>query len=166
MNRLKPNSARTSCRLLAVRIFENTSIFLAQVQRKLQCPISSLWFKQKFFVFFHLHCKRESCATVFSLGIHFYRATILDYQVLANHQSHSNSFAVHFGCPQKFSKKLEQAIDVLRKYTLACVNDVHFQRILFFVKGHDHANHTTSTKLESVLYQVDQNLLESYLVAD
>ena len=128
--------------------------------------ISSLWLYQTVFVFFHLHCERESCAAVFPFRKNFYRAAILNYQVLTNHQSHSDSFMIHFSCPQKLAKELEQAIDVFRKYTSSSVNDVHFEQLFNFVESHDHADLTASTELEGVLDQVDQNLLESDLVSD
>ena len=73
---------------------------------------------------------------------------------------------VHFSCPQKFAKELEQAIDFFRKYTLASVNDVHFEHLFDLVKGHDYADHTASTELEGVLHQVYENLLKPDLVTD
>ena len=73
---------------------------------------------------------------------------------------------VHLCCSVQFSKLFEEAIDVFRKDSLACVNNVYFKHLLDFVKRHYHADHTPSTELEGVFHQVDENLLESNLVSN
>ena len=84
-----------------------------------------------------------------------YSAAILLYQVFADHQSHADSLVVYLCCPVKFSKELEETIDVLRNDPLASVNNVHFEHPFNFVKCNYHADYTASTELEGVFHQVD-----------
>jgi hypothetical protein len=66
----------------------------------------------------------------------------------------------------KFPKLFEEAVHVFRKDSLSCINDMHFEHLFGFVKGHYHADYTTPTKLEGILHQVYKNLFESDFVSD
>jgi hypothetical protein len=62
---------------------------------------------------------------------------------------------VHFSCPVQFSKLLEEAVDILRKYPFAGINNVHFEHLLDFVKSHYYADDAPSADLKGILYQVN-----------
>ena len=113
----------------------------------------------------HHHGEGESCPFVFTFGLSTHRAATFEDYVLTDHQSKSDSLAVSFCRTQTFSKLSEDTIDVLRKDTLACVNDVNFKHLLGFIIGHNHADNAPATKLEGILHQVYENLLKSDLVS-
>ena len=103
---------------------------------------------------------------VFASGLHTDGASALLRQVLADQQTQADSFTVHLCGAEKFAELLEEAINVFRKDSFSCVDDVHFEHFFGLVEGQYHADYPPATELERVLYQVYEYLFKSDLVAE
>ena len=88
------------------------------------------------------------------------------HQVLADHETHSNAFTVHFGGAEELAKLSEQLVHLLPFYSLAGVDYRNFEHRIYIINGHNHSNLALSRKLEGVLDQIDKYLFQSCKVAD
>ena len=85
-------------------------------------------------------------------------------EAFADHEAHSNALVIHLGRALELAKEFEQLGDVFVLDALPGVNDVYLQHLRIFVIGNDESNETSVGKLEGVLDQVDQDLLQSHLI--
>jgi hypothetical protein len=72
---------------------------------------------------------------------------------------------VHRGRPPKFTKHLEKMEDFFLTNAFAIVHNLPFQQLCTFVVGQEYTDLSSSTKLKSIFYQVDQDLFESNMVS-
>lgn len=107
-------------------------------------------------------CERASLVNAFGEDIDVAGVELND--VLADHEAHADSLAVHIGRALKLAKLLEQLVHLVRANALASVDHVHKKLVLVRVKRDNDPNHAFQSKLHCVLQQVDHDLLQTHLV--
>ena len=73
---------------------------------------------------------------------------------------------VHLCCAEQFAEEGEELVDVFSSNAFAVVHQVHGEHRSGLVKCHNDAHQASMCKLQGVFDQVDQNLLQSNVVAD
>lgn len=84
---------------------------------------------------------------------------------MADHEAHSDAFAVDLYGALEPAELLEEHGDFLGFDSLSIVVHLHSEQIAFFVVGHDDANDSIVAELEGVLHQIGKDLLQSFVVS-
>ena len=87
------------------------------------------------------------------------------YEILANHQAHTNAFTVHLGGVFQLAEELKQFAHVLLANAFASVDDVNVKFQFTVIECHQNAHGALIGELEGVLDKVYQDLLQSKAVS-
>ena len=85
--------------------------------------------------------------------------------LLTDKQANTDAFWVIFRIPCECAKQREELLFLVRSYSLALVNDMDVQHLLFIVVCSPDANVFPWRELQGILRQVHQNLLQTNLIA-
>ena len=97
--------------------------------------------------------------------MHLNVASIHFDEVLANHEAHTNALAVYFSSSLEFAKETKKLGQIFLKDSLASVFDMHSEHLLIGVVGCNDAHRASDRELESILCQIDQDLLQTEVVS-
>ena len=84
--------------------------------------------------------------------------------LLANTETDSNTFLINFFCAFKFLEFLKKSIEILLCYPCTSIDHVYFQLRLNIVIVHYDLDFTSVSEFDRVPRQINQELLESYLI--
>ena len=110
----------------------------------------------------HLHCEDEGASLVLTLRLDFNKAFISFNDTFANHETHADAFRVLASCPFQFSKHVKQRGHLRFGDTSPRVNHVNLQHLLHFIVGSKNFNSSMPSKLQRILDQIDQDLLQAH----
>ena len=114
----------------------------------------------------HWYLEEEGRALVLSLREHFnLPATILD-NLLADCESHAEAVGVWIFGSLHLPEQCEQLLHLIQLYSLACVANLNLQLLSIVVVGSLNLDVPFVGKFERVFCEINEDLLQSDLIAD
>ena len=114
----------------------------------------------------HSHLKLECWALVLPLGAHFNVSITFLQNLLAYIEAHAETIRVELLLGAlNHTEHMEQFLQLVLLDALSCVDDVDVQALLWVIVSCPDRNAAIVRELQGVFRQIDQNLLQSYLIS-
>ena len=95
-----------------------------------------------------------------------YLTSALIYDQLADGQAHADALNVIFSCSSKLAEQLEELVHIFCLDSTTLIDHIHVEKFFSFVVEDSQRHWLLVAKLERVLRQVNEYLLETNLIAN